>query len=245
MRLKFFYAALIILIANTASKSQYDIYKISTDIELMKLTENVFVHISYFTSKEYGRFPSNGMIYVQGNEAFLFDTPMTEGMTEQLISFIKDSLKLEITGFIPNHWHDDCTGGLRMINELNIESYSNILTYDILKEKNLPLTKYHFRDSLLLNFGKNKIICKYFGAAHAADNIIVWLPSEKVLFAGCMAKELSSKGLGNLSDADTKQWPVTIKTVFAEFPDAEYVIPGHGNTGSKELLEHTLHLLAK
>lgn len=54
---------------------------------------------------------------------------------------------------------------------------------------------------------------------------------------------MSSKGLGNLSDADVKAWPSTIEKVIGKFPTAEIVIPGHGQIGGKEILIHTQDLL--
>ncbi|MDP4204044.1 MAG: CfiA family subclass B1 metallo-beta-lactamase, partial [Bacteroidota bacterium] len=76
-------------------------------------------------------------------------------------------------------------------------------------------------------------------------NIVVWIPSEKILFAGCMVKEMKANTKGNLSDADVKAWPSTIKKVMAKFPSARIVIPGHGEAGGFELLQHTLEVVWK
>jgi metallo-beta-lactamase class B len=75
------------------------------------------------------------------------------------------------------------------------------------------------------------------------DNIVVWFPSERILFAGCMAKEMKSRSLGNIIDADIAGWPSTVKKALDEYPLAEIVIPGHGAYGGRELLKHTLELL--
>jgi glyoxylase-like metal-dependent hydrolase (beta-lactamase superfamily II) len=88
-----------------------------------------------------------------------------------------------------------------------------------------------------------KVECFYPGAAHSPDNIIAWVPSEKILFGGCMVKSNQSTGLGNIADADLKLWPQTIKKIISSYPDAEIVIPGHGNFGDKSLLLHSLKLL--
>lgn len=218
---------------------------ISKDIELIKLTDNVYLHISYYELEPYGRFPSDGMVYINDQEAYLFDTPMNEELTIELVSFIKDSMKIKIKGFVPNHSHDDCTAGMKYLNDRGITSYANIMTTNILSEENLALPQISFQDSLIIDFNNEEIICKYLGAGHTSDNIVVWLPSEKVLFGGCMIKEMSSKSLGNIADADLEQWPETIKRVMNEFPDAKYVIPGHGKVGGTELLTHTIELLTK
>lgn len=216
---------------------------ISENLELIRVTENVLIHVSYNELAQYGRFPSNGMIYTDGQKAFLFDTPMKESLTRELVYYLMDTMKIQITAFIPNHWHNDCIGGLEFLNSLNIASYANDKTVDIINFKNLASIKNGFADSLILRMGNKNVVCKYLGGGHTVDNIIVWLPYEKILFGGCMIKEVNSKSLGNIADADLDQWPVTIRKVMAEYLDVEYVIPGHGQIGGIELLFHTLGLL--
>jgi metallo-beta-lactamase class B len=47
-----------------------------------------------------------------------------------------------------------------------------------------------------------------------------------------------------VSDADVKQYPASIRRVLERYPKAELVVPGHGDVGGRELLEHTLALFA-
>lgn len=227
------------------SQAQYHKIIISKDIELIKITDNAYVHVSYTNMPNYGRIGSNGLIFVNNGEAALFDTPMTELLTKQLVSWIKDTLKLSITKFVPNHWHVDCMGGLAYLDSLGIESYANEMTVQIAKSKYLPIPDHGFKDSLTLSLGDKKIICNYFGAAHSLDNIVVWIPYEKILFAGCMAKELKATNLGNTVDGDLAAYPETIKKVLNKYHDATFVIPGHGQYGGIELLRHTLDLTLK
>ncbi len=74
----------------------------------------------------------------KGHEkAFVFDTPWNDAQTGTLISYIEDSLKTKVVGFIPNHWHEDCMGGLACIKGKGIKSYANQMTIEIAKEKGL------------------------------------------------------------------------------------------------------------
>jgi metallo-beta-lactamase class B len=75
------------------------------------------------------------------------------------------------------------------------------------------------------------------------DNIVVWIPAEKVLFPGCLVKEVNAKGLGNTVDGDLKAYPRTIENLLQKFPDAKIVIPGHGAFGGTELITHMKELL--
>ena len=80
------------------------------------------------------------------------------------------------------------------------------------------------------------------GAAHSMDNIVVWIPSEQILFTACMVKNMRSKNLGNTADGDLISYPMTLTKVMKKFPSAKIVIPGHGEYGGLELIEHTLEL---
>lgn len=227
------------------AQAQNKTIKVSKDIELIQISDNAYIHVSYAELPGFGRFPSNGLIFLNNGEAFLFDTPVTDSLTKDLTTWIMDSLKLKIVGFVPNHWHNDCMGGLAYLQSLGIDSYANQLTIGIAASKSLPIPAHGFTDSLVLKLGDKSIICYYLGAGHTADNIVVWIPSERILFAGCMVKEYNAKGPGNTSDADLNEWPSTTDKVIDKFGTAVIVIPGHGKPGGLELLKHTRELLNK
>ena len=216
---------------------------INNDLEIVQITPNVYQHISYAEFTGFGRVECNGMILTNGDKAFLFDTPPTDQLTKQLVEWIMQTLKLKIVGFVPNHWHSDCIGGLSYLQSIGVETYANQITIDIAKAKNLPFPAHGFKDSLNLQLGSTAINCYYLGAGHSMDNIVVWIPSEKVLFPGCLVKEVNAKGLGNTVDGDLKAYPETIEKVLRKFPDAKFVIPGHGAFGGIELVRHTKKLL--
>ncbi len=240
---KYFSLLIIFFSISSMANNQYDTIKISKDVEIIKLSQHSYIHVSYTVVPGYGRISSNGYIYINNNEAILFDTPMTNELTKQLIDWITNSLKVKIIGYVPNHWHNDCMGGLSYLNILNVPSYANNLTITIAKNKNLPIPRYGFNDKLKLKIGNELVICRYYGPAHSVDNIVVWVPSEKVLFAGCMVKDLNSQNLGNLTDADILEWPKTIEKVILDCSSAKIVIPGHGEYGGTDLLIHTKELL--
>lgn len=220
-----------------------DRIRINNDLELIRLTENAYMHVSYNDDAIYGRFASNGLIFINGMNAFLFDSPVTDSLTGILISWIEDSLGVRIKGFVPNHWHNDCMGGLAAVHAHGIQSYANIKTVEIARSKNLPVPLSSFSDSLMLDLNGKKILCYFPGAAHTTDNIVIWIPNESILFAGCMIKSIDALTLGNTADADMKAYRKTIEGVLEKFPGARYVIPGHGAPGDTGLILHTLDLI--
>jgi metallo-beta-lactamase class B len=241
MKLFFLLFLALFSLFNAFSQNGNKTYKVSPDLEIYQLSSKAYLHVS-FSDFQGNRIGSNGLILVDGKEAFLFDTPMEEKVTRDLNKFINDSLKADIVGFVPNHWHSDCIGGLAFLHSIGVKSYANKLTIKIAKEHNLEVPKNGFTDSLKLKLGNEEIFCFFPRAAHSMDNIVVWIPQEKMLFAGCMAKEMRSNSMGNTVDGDLKAWPGTIKKVMEKFPSAQMVIPGHGFIGGPELLKHTLEL---
>jgi len=234
-----------ILHTTSANKSKYRKIQISDDIELLQLSDKAYVHVSISEIAGFGKVSSNGLLFVNEDEAFLFDTPVTNSQTETLVKWITDSLSAAVSTFVPNHWHDDNLGGLESLHAKGIKSYANQMTIDLAKANGKPVPRQGFTDLLRLDLRGDIVECHYLGGGHTADNIVVWIPSEKILFAGCMVKDIHSKGLGNLSDAKPEEWAPTIQKVMEKFPDAKIVIPGHGQIGGKELLEHTSRLLIK
>lgn len=227
------------------SQPNSDVIKIAEDLSLKKISDNVYVHVSYKNIQKWGPVGANGVLLIDKKQAFLFDSPWTDEQTEKLVSWIKDSMDLTIVGFIPNHWHIDCMGGLGVVQQQGIKSYANKRTIEIAKTKGLPVPAHGFNDSLELVVGEKRILCYYLGPAHSTDNIVVWIPSEKVLFPACMVKSINSKNLGNTSDGNLKVYPQTLSKLIKKFPTAEIVVPGHGGTGGLELIEHTLQLTKK
>jgi metallo-beta-lactamase class B len=216
---------------------------ISKDLVLIKISTNAYVHISYTDVPGYGRVSANGLIFINNHNAFLFDTPWTDSLTEALVSYLKERMGLKVSGFIPNHWHADCMGGLSYLQSQKIISYANQQTIDIARSKNLPVPAHGFKDSITLHLDNKVIKCYFLGAAHSLDNVVVWIPSEKILFPGCMVKSINSTDLGNITDGDLKAYPGTIDKVIKKFRTAKVVIPGHGQSGGLDLLMHTRDLL--
>ena len=232
---------LLLALTHLACHSQ-EVIEISSDVELVKLSDNAYIHTSYCTLPGYGRVAANGLIFIEKDQAFLFDTPWNDSLTSILVSYMVDHLGLKIQGFVPNHWHDDCMGGLGFLKSCGINSWANQLTIDIAADKGLPLPDQGFMDSLKIMLGEKSIHCYYFGPAHSMDNIVVWIPSEKILFPGCICKNLGSRNLGNISDGDMAEYPSTVDRITDRFRDAKIIIPGHGLYGGTELLTFTRSL---
>ncbi|MBG9386576.1 MBL fold metallo-hydrolase [Caenimonas aquaedulcis] len=82
-----------------------------------------------------------------------------------------------------------------------------------------------------LEIGGVKLLLRPVGPAHTPEDLVVFLPSEKVLFAG----DIVFRGrIPYVGQADSRSWIAALNTVLAF--DAAVVVPGHGpvSTSARE-----------
>ncbi len=219
--------------------------RISDDIELSPIAHGVWVHTTYFDLPEYGRCPANGLLVIDGSKAMLIDLPWTDAQTAVLMDWIAQNLGATVIAVIPTHFHQDCMGGLAEAHRRNADSYALDKTMTLATEKQLPVPHQAFTDELRLKCRKTHVVLRYFGPGHTTDNIVAWLPKQKVIFGGCLVKSINARSLGNTADGDVQAYPMTLKNVRDAYPDAQIVVPGHGRWGGTELIDHTLTLCPK
>jgi glyoxylase-like metal-dependent hydrolase (beta-lactamase superfamily II) len=103
-----------------------------------------------------------------------------------------------------------------------------------------------FKDKYSMDLGNRVVEAKYFGYAHELDDIMIWLPKEKIMFAGDLA--FYQRMLPIFKITYTKNW-LKIWEEMEKF-GAEIVIPGHGdvtdmNHVRKDTKDYLIHLRAK
>lgn len=235
-----FIALTIILNGCKSIQTTVSTYESET-LKIERISNNVFQHTSYLKTRSFGDVPCNGMIYFNENEAIIFDTPTNREASHELIKWIGNK---KIKAVIATHFHIDCLGGLEEFHLKNIDSYANYQTIALAKEHNKTLPKFGFNHEKEFKIGKQKVLAKYFGEGHTKDNIIGYVPNEKVLFGGCLVKEVNATK-GNLADATPSEWSKTIRKLKQALPEIDFVIPGHGKNGGTELLDYTIQLFEK
>ena len=215
-------------------------------VELRRVRPGVWIHTSHYVFPDGSVIPANGLVVKESGGLVLIDTAWGETLTAELLDEIEREIKLPVRRAIVTHSHADRIAGADLLRQRGIPVYAQPLTVrraaavaiamptDSLRELRRP------GDAEWL--GSVEIF--YPGPAHAPDNIMVWVPSARVLFGGCAVKALDSD-LGNVADADTRAWPDAIHRVTERYGRAEVIVPGHGAEGGKVLLTHTLELLRR
>lgn len=213
----------------------------SEKLSIKKLSSHVYQHISYLNTESFGKVACNGMVVVNGNEALVFDTPSDDASSQELIDYLSDEMNCKVKGVVATHFHADCVGGISGFHQNNIPSYASNQTIELLKAKGSALPQNGFVDSLELSVGDQKVYAQFVGEGHTKDNVIGYFPKDKVMFGGCLIKEVGANK-GNLEDANVAAWAETIRKTKAKYPQTFVVIPGHGKAGGMELLDYTAKL---
>ncbi|WP_411030257.1 subclass B1 metallo-beta-lactamase [Spongiimicrobium sp. 3-5] len=229
-------------ILGCGSKKPLTSYSTET-LKIIALSENSFVHISYLDTESYGKVACNGLVFINDNEAVVFDTPSDDTTSTELIRWIAEVKKSDVTGVVVNHFHEDCLGGLGAFHKLGIPSFANNTTIALAKTSGVIAPQIGFNGEMELVVGNEKVINRHFGEAHSKDNIVSYVPSEKLLFGGCSIKSLNAKK-GYLGDANVDDWGPTVLKIKENYPALETVVPGHGAYGGVELLDYTVSLFS-
>ena len=210
------------------------------EMEIAKIDDGVYLHTSYKYLNGYGNYPSNGLVIVDGTDAYIIDTPWLEADTGVLVDWI-DQSGYHLKASIHTHSHEDRSSGIGYLNSRQVPTYASSATNLILESKGLEKADFSFNGSMFVLLD-DQIHAHFPGAGHSSDNLVVWLPKTPILFGGCLTRSLQSTSMGNISDASIGAWPHTMETLIVRYPDIELVVPGHGAVGGAELLSHTLEL---
>lgn len=251
-------AALVAGCASGPSPSRHggQVVVLGPDLELSRVDDELWIHVSDDPTARWGSVPANGLLVGRGDASALVDTGWNQGQTERLLEFAAHSMNAPVRHFIATHGHPDRVGGALALAGKGIIVHAQTQTAHALEELNLGLQILPFESEATVMLGDRKLELLYPGPGHTRDNVVVYLPDERVLFAGCLAKSRRATDLGNREDAVLEAWPRALLRLLARFgvpgedaPAAsitervDLVVPGHGPPGHLDLIHHTLGLL--
>ena len=62
---------------------------ITEGLSVIKLTENVYQHVSDLQTTDFGKVKCNGLIYINGRDAIICDTPTNDEFSARLIEWLQ------------------------------------------------------------------------------------------------------------------------------------------------------------
>jgi metallo-beta-lactamase class B len=217
-----------------------DPVRLGPDLEVRLLRPNHWLHVS----KNGDGIPANGLIVRTPRGLLLVDTGWTEGQAERLVAWGERVVGAFFVEAIVTHSHGDRTGGVPALTRRGIPVVALDLTIDKLRGSIERVPRPLLTVAMPIHSDPLGFEAFFPGAGHAADNIVVWFPAQRLLFGGCFVKAEDAKDLGNVADADLASWPKAVQAVRDRYPTAAIVVPGHGPVGGPAALTRTLELLA-
>jgi metallo-beta-lactamase class B len=220
-------------------------------VVISRLTENIYIAEDYYLAKE------NSVIYIGNSFVTIIGATWTPETAKILSSEVSKITNKQIKEVVNTNHDLDRVGGNSYFKSIGSRIISTKLTRDLLLKEGrnsvelarkgsdypnieiiLPDTIYD--DDFSLQGGS--IIGYYLGPSHKPDDIFIYFPKEKVLYAGCILKEQ----LGNTEGADLIEYPKTLQKLKRLNLPIKTIISGHMSPiHGIELIDQYLHLLQK
>jgi metallo-beta-lactamase class B len=205
---------------------------------------NVFVHTSYHRyAGKTELTASNGLIVSTSKGALVVDTAWDPDQTLELLQWVADSLHQRVRLVVVSHAQEARLGGLAVLRANQIKVYSTPLTARRAARLPFGTPTPVIKPYTVIRAGRTRLELFFPGPGYSPDNLVAWLPKQRVLFGGDLVQEATAQILNSSAETNLKQWPTTLRKLQARYPRAEVLVPGRGQWGSPELLAHTLHLL--
>ena len=211
-------------------------------LEISHLTGDFYIYTTYGIYRGVP-IPANSMYMITSQGVVLFDTPWDSTTFQPLLDSIQTRHHKEVILCIATHFHEDRTAGLEFYRKKGIRTYTTKKTDSLSVIHNAKRAGFLIYEDTVFTIGQHSFRTFYGGWGHTPDNIVIWVDKEKILYGGCEVKSVEADDLGNLSDANVKEWDSTIRKIMDQFKNPSYIIPGHNDWNSREALTHTLKLI--
>jgi glyoxylase-like metal-dependent hydrolase (beta-lactamase superfamily II) len=187
--------------------------------------------------------PNSGVI-VGGDGVMVIDARATPAMARQLVALIRTVTDKPIKYVVLTHYH--------AVRVLGASGYgaehviASEATRELIRERGkqdmeseigrfprlfdavetisgLTWPTITFKKRMTVWMGKREVKIMHLGAGHTRGDTVVWLPREKILFAGDLVEEGATPYCG---DAYLREWPHTLEKLKALKP--RKLVPGRG-----------------
>lgn len=207
-----------------------------------------------YTHSRGGWCVSNAGVLTGPDGAVVIDTLATEGRTRALVEFVDGLGAGPARTIVNTHHHGDHNFGNHLFGPAAVVVGHDRIRPEMI-ETGLALTKLWpdvewgdvrvtlpsitFGYHLTLHQGRRRVELLHFGtAAHTTNDVVAWLPEERVLFAGDLVMSGAAPFclMGSVSGAIT-----AVRRLAAL--GAETVVAGHGPVTGPEIFDQTLRYL--
>jgi cyclase len=217
---------------------------------LTKVTGSIYAYADVKAATPQNSFGANAGIIIGQDFLVAVDSLMSSREAKRFIKDINKISKKPIKFLINTHYHLDHSLGNSEFAKLGaiIISHENdqknmhkagegMLQYakqSGLSDQDMQGTRLAyptltFSDRVTLNVGNNQIELLFIGPSHTTGSVLVFIPQEKVLFAGDLLFTNCHPFLG---EANIEGWIKVLDYIMTM--DVDKIIPGHGPVSSKK-----------
>lgn len=200
--------------------------------------------VSALGSSQNQNFISNAAFVVTPAGVVVIDALGSPALAERLVAEIRKITPKPITHVIVTHYHADHIYGLQTFKALGARIVAHRAAKVYLNSETARLRLQASREELApwvdedtrlveadewiggdhtLTVGGVEFQLRIVGPSHTPEDLVVYLPSEKVLFAGDLVFRSRIPYVGQ---ADSRQWILALERLLTF--DATVVVPGHG-----------------
>lgn len=216
----------------------------ATLVEITPLKGHSYLYVTYGKPDDKTWYPANSLFVRTPAGIVLLDTPWDDEQADTLVNQLEARFHEKVVACISTHWHADRVGGVKALGARGIPTYASAQTVALCVANGKTAPAHAFTKDTTFRFGGTRIQTFYPGPGHTTDNIVIWVPGDQVLFAGCFLKSGLATGIGYTGDADLQAWPASIRKTEAKFPKARIIVPGHESLEGNAY-ERTLELIEK
>jgi metallo-beta-lactamase class B len=243
--------AIKLLVIATLALSSSNLFAEEDTVTLTRVRSSVYVAVDKFTLSD-----ENSAVYVGDKYVTVVGATWTPSTAHQLAVEIAKMTDKPIEEVINTNDNLDRAGGNAYFKSIGARIVSTTLTRDLMQRdwnvmvadarKSMPqypalplvMPDTTYPGDFTLQGGR--IRGMYLGPSHAQDDIFVYFPDERILYAGCILKEQ----LGNLALADLTEYPKTLRKLKHLHLGYQTIIAGHWSPiHGPELVDQYLRLL--
>ena len=207
-------------------------------------------------------FISNAAFIVTAQGVVVIDALGSPALAQQLVEAIRKVTPQPITHVIVTHYHADHVYGLQVFRALGARILAHRAARSYLNSDTARLRLQASRQELApwinantelvdadewldtereLDLGGVRLQIKHVGPSHTPEDLVVYLPQQRLLFAGDLVFRARIPFVGQ---ADSRRWIAALDSLLAM--DTALIVPGHGpvSASAREDLQLTRDYLS-
>ncbi len=216
------------------------------NLKPIQVTQNTYFVQGFpeMGSSKNQNFISNAGFVVTPKGVVVVDALGSPALAQRLLNEIAKITKQKVVAVIVSHYHADHIYGLQVFKQAGAKIYAQELSKDYLNSdaarQRLETSRIDFspwvnssthlvapdhwiKSEKTLTVGGVDFLISKVGPAHTSEDLMVFIPSEEVLFVGDLVFRGRIPFVGN---ADSKGWLASLDRIEGLKP--KIVIPGHG-----------------